>query len=458
MSETELDLARRIAAGTARSPTATPEYTWFAMRWSGTDADGLAWRAQFNEHVQRPAETTLTSEMCERLAGVPLVLLHPPKGTLDSKTFEQSVIGTLAFGYIATPGGIQDDAGTELWAMCRVYDADAIAALKTGKLSTSPAVSFSPAAGNETVKLQDGSHVLLEKTPDALSHLAVVPAGVWDRGAEPSGVRIDSTEEKPMAEQPAQEIKPDESLGEPVDKLLRHLDSKFDALNRRMDAIEGKRADADPERDEWNREDAAACAHDDATEAREREEMENRGEAKQVAADKARQARRDRVRARQDMQRRQDSAALTTAQAAALREQSAANADVQARADHVASAWGERAPAPMQGETTLGYRVRLLRHHQQHCTEPSFKALDLGALAAAQPLALDGIETRIYADSVAASANPIGPDDRLIHRTRVDPDTGHRITEFFGRRTFIYGLKRPSMAVTAFMTPRNRAA
>ena len=52
----------------------------------------------------------------------------------------------------------------------------------------------------------------------------------------------------------------------------------------------------------------------------------------------------------------------------------------------------------MQGEKTLAYRVRLLRHHQRHCTEPSFKGLDLGALAAAQPAALDGIERRIYAD------------------------------------------------------------
>jgi hypothetical protein len=38
----------------------------------------------------------------------------------------------------------------------------------------------------------------------------------------------------------------------------------------------------------------------------------------------------------------------------------------------------------------------------------------LGALAAAQPLALDGVETRIYADSGTAAANPIGPGDRLV--------------------------------------------
>ena len=459
MSETELDLARRIAAGTARSPTATAEYTWFAMRRSGTDADGLAWRAQFNEHVQRPADVTLSPEMCDRLAGVPLIFLHPKKGELDSKTFEQSVIGTLAFGYVATPEGVADDAGTELWTMARVYSADAIAALKTGELSTSPAVSFSPKAGNETIKLQDGSHVLLEKTPDALSHLAVVPAGVWDRGAGPSGVRIDSTEgNKTMpAEQPAQDIKPDAALGEKIDNML----TKLDSVSKRLDALEkpGARADGDQERDEWLREDAAGCARDDAEEAAETERLQKEyGMAQPVAADAARKARRDRVKARRDAARhRQDSAALSNAEAAALREQSAQCADIQARADSIASAWGERAPAPMQGETPIGYRVRLLRHHQQHCTEPSFKTLDLGALAATHPTALDGIETRIYADSVAASANPVGPDDRMIQRTKIDPDSGHRITEFFGRHTFIHHLKRPSMRATAFLTPNNRA-
>ena len=223
----------------------------------------------------------------------------------------------------------------------------------------------------------------------------------------------------------------------------------------------GKRADADPERDEWMREDAAQCALDDETEAKERDKLTREfGQAEPVAADAARKARRDRVKARRDAAgRRMDSAALTTAEAARLREQAAANADAQARADSVAQSWGERAPAPMQGETPIAYRVRLLRHHQPHCTEPSFKDLDLGALAATAPLALDGVERRIYADSVAASANPIGPDDRLIQRTKIDPDSGHRITEFFGRKTFIHALKRPSMRATAFLIPgSNRTA
>jgi hypothetical protein len=476
VSETELDLARRIAAGTARSPTTTPEFTWFALRWSGTAADGTAWRDALDEHVYRPAEITLSQDMQSRLSGLPLMFLHPPKGTLDSKAFERSVIGTLAFGYVATPDGIQDDAGTELWTMARVYSQDAIKALETGELSTSPAVVFTPRDGNETIDLADGTHILLEKNPGTLSHLSVVPAGVWDRGALPCGVRLDSTEgQRPMAETEAEKktreeredkARKDAEAAGNVDKVLKHLDdirADIGAIGKRLDALEkpGKRADAeaDPERDEWMREDAVQCARDDAEEARETERLQReKGMAEPVAADAARKARRDRVKARRDMQHRHDTAAETTAQAATRREVDAANIDAQARADSVAHAWGMRAPPPMQGEATLAYRVRLARHHQQHCTEPSFKSLDLAALAATQPAALAGIEARIYADSLAASASPITEDERLIPRTAVDPTTGHRITTFRGRHTFIYDLKAPTMRVTRFFTPQSGRA
>ena len=208
--------------------------------------------------------------------------------------------------------------------------------------------------------------------------------------------------------------------------------------------------------------DPEGCARDDAEEASERERLQASGEPEETAADKARGARKDRMKRRSDAMKAArpfGSAALTAADAARSREETVANADVQARADAVAGAWGERAPPPMQSERTLAYRVRLARHHQQFCTEPNFKGLDLAALAATQPAAFDGIESRIYADSLAASANPMAEDDRLIQRTRVDPDTGHRVTTFHGRRTFIHHLKRPSMRATAFLVPgSNRAA
>ena len=409
--------------------------------------------------------------MCGRIAGTPVVAVHPVGGNLDTASYVRTVIGAICFGYVAGADGILDPGGDELWCICRIGDGDAADAMATGQFSTSPAVVFAPDSGSEKLRLEDGTSILFEGRPAIVDHLAaVINAGVWDKGGTAElGIRVDSTKEQsdmPTAEQPAQDLRKDANAGIEPDKFLAALDAAIGKhmkpLADRMDAIEraGKRADAeaDPEREQWMREDAAQCARDDAAENEEREKLERNGAAKEVAADAARKARRDRVQARKDMQRRHDTAALTTAQAAAERDTHAKNLDVQARANSVAHAWGMAAPPPMQGEATLAYRVRLARHHQQYCTEPSFKTLDLGALAAVQPAALDGIERRIYANSLAASANPIGVDDRLIQRTRTNPDTGHRITEFHGRHTFIWGLKRPSMRATAFLVRNGRAA
>jgi hypothetical protein len=191
VSETELDLARRIAAGVARSPTQTPEFCWFSLRWSGT---GTAWRSSLNEHVLRAPGTTLSLEMIERLAGLPVVWLHPKTGGLDSESFERTVIGTIAFGYVAGPSGVQDSTAGELWCAARIYDATAIKQMSTGELSTSPAVSLLP-ADSETIPLQNGQHLLVEGNPVSLSHLAIVPNGVWDKGGAPSGIRIDNAKD-----------------------------------------------------------------------------------------------------------------------------------------------------------------------------------------------------------------------------------------------------------------------
>jgi hypothetical protein len=105
----------------------------------------------------------------------------------------------------------------------------------------------------------------------------------------------------------------------------------------------------------------------------------------------------------------------------------------------------------MQSEEVLDYRLRLLRPHQKHCAE--FKAVDLAALATVSPTALDGIEAKIYTDSIAASRTPESPDGRNIMRERIDPETGHKMREFFGGDTIFKQLSSPSMRVTRFNTP-----
>ena len=67
-----------------------------------------------------------------------------------------------------------------------------------------------------------------------------------------------------------------------IDKVLKHLDG----IGERLDALEksGKRADCDPEREEWMRDDAAMCTRDDAEEAREIDRLQREeGMAQPVA-------------------------------------------------------------------------------------------------------------------------------------------------------------------------------
>jgi hypothetical protein len=457
MSETETEIGWRIARGELDSPQRLGGFALFALRFSGT---GTAWRESLGEHVFRPPEQYLSPEMCARIAGVPVIAVHP-KGALDTDAYLRTVIGAIAFGYVAGSDGVLSDTGDELWCIARINDAGAADAMGTGQFSTSPAVLFGPDDGNMTLRLQDGTSILFEGRPSTIDHLAaLIDAGVWDRGGPRAGIRADSQETETVT---TETVAKDSSPGEMPDKTLAALD----AMQKRLDAMESRdkaredserRARMDAERAGWEREDAAACARDDAEEASEAAELERNGEPKEVAADKARAARRDRVKARKDAARRHD-AAISTADAAARRKTDSDNLEVQARVDSVCQAWGTRAPPPMQGEATNAYRVRLMRHHQQYCTEPSFKELDLFALAASQPAVLDGIERRIYADSVAAANNPtFGPEDTLMPRSHLDADTGHRITEWRGRHTFIHFLKQPSMRATEFLTPRNRAA
>ena len=136
------------------------------------------------------------------------------------------------------------------------------------------------------------------------------------------------------------------------------------------------------------------------------------------------------------------------------REDESSLGDAQARCDGVAAGWGERAPAPMSGERLQNYRTRLVRRFQKY--SPAFADVNLTAIADAS--AFSAIETKIYADAAAAARDPSQyiADGVLQQRTRTNEE-GHRITEFFGRETFIKGLKRPSMRVTSIITPERRA-
>jgi hypothetical protein len=71
----------------------------------------------------RNPDDYLTPEFLQRVAGVPLIWLHPEKNKLDSDEFAKRVIGTLTNSWVADNG--------EVWAIARVYDAEAAEIMAT---------------------------------------------------------------------------------------------------------------------------------------------------------------------------------------------------------------------------------------------------------------------------------------------------------------------------------------
>ncbi|MGA2793696.1 MAG: hypothetical protein ABSE69_09185 [Roseiarcus sp.] len=132
----------------------------------------------------------------------------------------------------------------------------------------------------------------------------------------------------------------------------------------------------------------------------------------------------------------------------------------QARADAVASRFGNQAPRPMDGEKPRAYRCRLLKPYKHNSKEWAQTPDEI--LAALPKAVFDVAEAKIYSDSVAASATPDVSPGILMERRRTDP-SGHNVTEFFGNgTTFIRELSRPgrlvvpgSIAASAFRRDRD---
>jgi hypothetical protein len=45
---------------------------------------------------------------------------------------------------------------------------------------------------NYNIEMEDGSNLLVEGPPSFVDHLAICEKGVWDKGGDASGIRIDS--------------------------------------------------------------------------------------------------------------------------------------------------------------------------------------------------------------------------------------------------------------------------
>ena len=179
-SRTELDVAKDIRDGRLSSPQRIGDLWLFDLRVTGT---GVSYRDKYHEYVYRPPEFYLIPEFLKRCQGVPVLFEHPEK-SLTTEEWRNRAIGSLMLPYL--PAETHDSS--EVWAIARIHDGDAAELMMTTHISTSPAVSFSAQDSLKKIRNADGSILLIEGRPAVFDHLAICPAGVWDKGHSPAGV------------------------------------------------------------------------------------------------------------------------------------------------------------------------------------------------------------------------------------------------------------------------------
>lgn len=399
----ETEVAALIADGTLSSPQFFINMWMFAIRVTGT---GVTWRSADQQMAFRNPDDYLNPEFLQRVAGVPLIWLHPEKNKLDSDEFAKRVIGTLTNSWVADNG--------EVWTIGRVYDAEAAEIMATRQLSTSPTVTYSEAQ-DSIIKI-DGQPLLVEGSPVLLDHVAICEQGVWDKLLAPTGVKSDSI---PNEAEKMDEEKIVALINKAIDARMAKADSEAADLKAKADAEEAaKKEKADAEAKEAEEAKAKADAEEKAAKEKadaEAKEKADAEEAECMAKEKA------------DSQLRQEIADLRSRIPTELSDEERNEvADAQVKADSVFSCFGKRAPVPLSGEKPLAYRRRLMIQLQEH--SPDFKSVDLSSIADSALLSV--AEKTIYADAQKSASLSVGPG--MLREIKRADATGRQISTFEG--------------------------
>lgn len=399
----ETEVAALIADGTLSSPQFFINMWMFAIRVTET---GVTWRSADQQMAFRNPDDYLTPEFLQRVAGVPLIWLHPEKNKLDSDEFAKRVIGTLTNSWVADNG--------EVWTIGRVYDAEAAEIMATRQLSTSPTVTYSEAQ-DSIIKI-DGQPLLVEGSPVLLDHVAICEQGVWDKLLAPTGVKSDSI---PNEAEKMDEEKFVELFNKCMDARMAKADSEEADRKAKADAEEAaKKEKADAEAKEAEEAKAKADAEEKAAKEKadaEAKEKADAEEAERMAKEKA------------DSELRQQIADLRSRIPTELSDEERNEvADAQVKADSVFSCFGKRAPVPLSGEKPLAYRRRLMIQLQEH--SPDFKTVDLSSIADSALLSV--AEKTIYADAQKSASLSVGPG--MLREIKRADATGRQISTFEG--------------------------
>lgn len=439
MNLTELELAERIRDGTVPSPVRFSNMWLVNLRITGT---GLAYRTGLNEHVWRDPKLYLNDEFLRRCNGLPVIANHPNDAMLTEEDYKTRSVGSVMLPYIK---------GDEIWAVVRVYVKKIVEEIVKGEVSTSPSVIFNKESGN--VETMDGdTNFLIEGTPFLIDHIALVTKdhgtlGVWDKDKIPAGVEVsNNTGDIEMDEQQLQTL-----LQKAVSDALGGVSKKIDTFSARMDSLEsGIKARADSEdaekKEAKEKADAELAAKKDSAE-------KERADAEDAEAKKKADEEKVKADAEAAEKAKADEAAAEEKAKADSEEKAKADGDLtdaQVKADSAYTACGQKAPAPLSGETPLGYRKRVLIAMQKH--SPQHKDVDIRAIADSATLSV--IEDAIYNQARKSIETEMSSTPGMLHKRVRSDEAGRRITEYVGdMNAWLAPFKTQGQRLVKFNTP-----
>ena len=454
---TDHEIAEGIRGGKYASPTQVGTFWLFDMRVTGT---GMAWRESLGEWAHRDPKEWLSPEFVERAASVPVIWLHPDGSGLNTEEYRERAIGNTVLSYV------KDD---EVWAVAKIFDADAAEAMQTTHRSTSPGVT--PPKGSIAVELNNGDKVLDEGLPLVLDHLAICEMGVWDKDGPPAGIRLDALLRKAdtVAEKTKEEIDDEQRRADAMeldafrkaDKAKKDAEEKEREDKRRKDesdkeaieAAEKEKADKakkDAKRKDWETkkdsesEEEFEKRADSRMDGESDEEYEDRKKDRKAKKDAA-MAKKEQVDADRGTDDIKDSVAVLQATLKRQAEQIAAMTAQPSIGDsnEIAKAWGrwdslyqmlgEQTPRNYPGEKPRAYLRRLADGVRKFTVSfPNYVFHD-----SQQAQDFDAVSNLIFAEALAHSKQPTVTKGSI--REVVTHPNGKTRTEFFGDQSLIWG-------------------
>jgi 8-oxo-dGTP pyrophosphatase MutT (NUDIX family) len=441
-----------------------------------------------SEWVWRDPSLYLNDEFLARCNGLQVVWEHPKSKVLTSEEFNDRTIGAVMLPFIGDGAHFPAD---EVWGVAKIYDEAAATLMESNKLSTSPGVGDT-GLSKETRLQDGRKLLIEDKPSlfdhVAVCELGVWDKGGPAAGV--SSAEVDMADEKNTAEERIDAAAVMKALDKVTEKL-DSAHARLDSMERKDAEKAEKEREEEEERKDRARHDAARKdkfahrkdgeseeeykARHDADEAAMCDALEKGGVAKDKARKDAHKARHDaeegekkehEEKERHDAKARKDADELKRAEKEEEEKEERArhdsalateNADLkakladlegkvdgltreipaeernaiavaQARADSVAAMFGERASAPITGETSLAYRRRLLKSMQKRSTK--FKEARVDSLDSET---LGMIENVVYGEAAEAARRTDSADKPGILVPYYETDeAGRRITKFHG--------------------------